>query len=458
MLPTLRFPLLGLGAALVLSSAFTRRVEDDNCRVPTAVCRPPQATQQPDSELLLRPTRVWDGIADAPREGMVVLVRGSRIAAVGPAATIKASSSARVVDLPGLTLIPGMIDAHSHVLLHPYNEASWDDQVLKESTALRVARATNHVRATLMAGFTTLRDLGTEGAGYADVGIKHAIDRGVIPGPRLIVTTKAIVGRGSYGPKGYSTEFDVPQGAAEVGNIEEMVREVRDQIGHGADWIKVYADYRWGPDGEARPAFTEAELRAAVEVAASSGRYVVAHSSTAEGMRRATMAGVANIEHGDAGTAEVFALMASKGVALCPTLAAGDATAQYAGWKKGQAPEPARITAKRQSFSLALKSGVTICNGSDVGVFTHGDNARELELLVAYGMTPLDVMRAATSTAAKVLRWSDRVGSIATGTFADLVAVSGDPTRDISAARAVRWVMKGGQVFRDETKGGVSTR
>ena len=405
-----------------------------------------QRTAPPD--VLVRPARVWDGVADAPRAGLVVLVRGGRIAAVGTPAEVGAATGATVIELPGLTLIPGMIEAHSHVLLHPYNEASWDDQVLKESTALRVARATVHVRNTVLAGFTTLRDLGTEGAGYADVGLKDAIDRGVIPGPRLLTTTRAIVGRGSYGPKGFSTEVDVPQGAEEAGNAEELVRVVRDQIKHGADWIKIYADYRWGPDGEARPAFTEAELRAAVEIAESSGRHVVVHSVTPEGMRRATLAGVTNIEHGDQGTTEVFRLMAERDVALCPTLAAGDAVSQYNGWRKGTDPEPARVGNKRRTFRLALDAGVTICNGSDVGVYTHGDNARELELLVNYGMTPLAAMKAATSVTAKVLRLQDRIGSIRTGLWADLVAVEGDPTREIGAARAVRWVMKGGEVFR----------
>jgi len=397
---------------------------------------------------------VWDGESDAAREGLVVLVVGDQVQAVGPASSIQVPAGARIVDLPGLTLTPGLIEAHSHVLLHPYNEATWDDQVLKESTALRVARASNHVRATLLSGFTLIRDLGTEGAGYADVGVKQAIDQGILVGPRMLVTTKAIVMRGSYGPRSFATDIDIPQGAEEAGNTDELVRVVRDQIKHGADWIKVYADYRWGPSGEARPAFTEAELRAAVEIAESSGRHVVAHSSTPEGMRRATLAGVTNIEHGDGGTAEVFTLMASKGVALCPTLAAGDATQQYGGWRKGIDPEPARIRAKRESFALARARGVTICNGSDVGVFSHGESARELLLLVDYGMSPLQAMRAATSVTARVLHMDDRVGRVKTGLWADLVAMDGDPTVDIAATQRVRFVMKGGIVYRNDATSG----
>jgi imidazolonepropionase-like amidohydrolase len=397
------------------------------------------------TEILLRPARVFDGVDPRPHEHWSVLVRGDRIAAVGP--TVAASSSAKVIDLPGTTLMPGMIEGHAHLFLHPYNEARWNDQVLHEPLALRTARAVVHAEGTLMAGFTTLRDLGTEGAGFADVGLKQAIDQGIVPGPRLLVATKAIVARGAYGPKGFEPGVPIPQGAQEVSGRDETVRAVRDQVAGGADIVKFYADYHYGQGEPSRPTLSQDELTAGVAAAHDAGRLVAVHATTPEGMRRAILAGADTIEHGFNGTAEVFRLMKSKGAALCPTLAASDAYARYFDHWTGQEPAPADVQDNRRSFQLALKAGVRMCMGGDVGVFAHGENAREMELMAEAGMPPADVLIAATSGNAAIFHLADR-GRISPGLLADLIAVDGDPTRDIAAVRRVRMVIKGGVVVR----------
>jgi len=395
--------------------------------------------------ILLKPAQVFDGVDPAPHPGWSVLVEGDRIAAAGPNVAVPAG--AKVIELPGATLMPGMIEGHSHLFLHPYNETLWDDQVLHEPLALRTARAVVHAEKTLDAGFTTERDLGTEGAGFADVGLKQAINQGIVPGPRLLVATKAIVARGAYGPKGFEPGVAIPQGAQEVSGTDEMTKAARDQVAAGADVVKMYADYRYGPGEPSRPTLSEAELAAGAAVGHDAGRIVAVHATTAEGMRRAVLAGVDTIEHGYGGTAQIFAMMHDRGIALCPTLAASEAYARYFQHWDGQEPAPESVQQNRRSFQLAMKAGVKICMGGDVGVFTHGKNWLEMEAMQRAGMSPPQVLISATSRNAEIFHLADR-GQVKPGLLADLVAVDGDPTRDVSAVEHVRLVMKGGEVVR----------
>ena len=395
------------------------------------------AAQQPI--YLITANRLFDG--EQMHTGWGITVQGNRILKVGPVSDLQQNGQ-DVVDAGDATILPGMIEGHCHLLLHPYDETSWNDQVLRESLAERIARATIHARKTVEAGFTTVRDLGTEGAGYADIGLKQAIEKGVITGPRMWCAGPAMVATGSYGPKGFADQVDVPQGAIEVDG-EGIIHEVRTEIGHGVDVLKIYADYRWGRNGEALPTFTEDEIHTAVQTAASAGRDVAAHAATKEGMLRAIRAGVRTIEHGDQVDREVLQAMLDHHVALCPTLAAPEAIFLYRGWKKGIDPDPERITEKKAGFKLALTMGVPIVAGGDVGVFSHGDNARELELMVEYGMAPLDVLRAVTSGNAYWLHMNN-LGSLKPQYLADVVIVKGDPGQNIHRLRDITGVMKDG--------------
>ncbi len=413
------------------------------CLILYASCFNPNRSLAQDV-FYLTADRLFDG--EKMWTGKAVLVKGNKIMAIVEKSS-PIPSGAKVLDFKNATLLPGLIEGHAHLFLYPYNITDWDTQVLKETDALRTIRASVHAKNTLMAGFTSVRDLGTEGAGYADVSLKKAILDKIIEGPRMMVAGRAIVSTGSYGPKGYDNDQKIMLGA-EPADGNELVRVVRDQIWQGADFIKIYADYRWGLMGEDRPTFTLDELKLINEVTTSSGRVMVCHAKSKEAIRRSVLAGAVTIEHGDFLDEEIGKLMKEHQVIFMPTIAAVDKITQYRGWKKGIDPDPENVVRKKLSFKAALASGVTIGMGGDVGVFPHGDNVMEMELMAEYGMPNLDILKAATSVNARAMNWQDKLGHIKEGFLADLVVVKGNPLENISQIREVKFVMKDGVIYK----------
>lgn len=414
---------------------------------PTAPGRVPLAVRP----VVVRAARLLDGLTDQARTGRAVLVRGERIAAVGPADSITAAAGpgARVIDLGDATLMPGLIDAHTHVLLQgDVTAADYDAQVLGESIPYRTIRATVAARRALEQGFTTIRDLETEGAMYADVDVKTAINRGVIPGPRMFVATRAFAPTGMYGPSGYSWEIALPKGVQIVDGVDDIRRAVREQVANGADWIKVYADRRYSlaADGRLRsmPNYTDEEMKAFADEARRLGKKTAAHAMGWDGIDLALRAGFNTIEHGVGMTDDLLDRLVRQNAYWCPTISVEDYVASGRGGVWEQMPRLVRAAVAR-----GLKKGARIANGSDVGGFPWTEPmAREIADLVSAGMTPAQAVRAATSVAADLLDQRENLGAVAPGRYADLIAAPGDASRDVTALQRVSFVMKNGQVFR----------
>ncbi|HTK43306.1 MAG TPA: amidohydrolase family protein [Gemmatimonadales bacterium] len=417
----------------------------------------PQAAPAPTAaprRIIIHAGRLIDGVTQAPRSDQGILVEGDRIVSVGPYVEISGKAAgAERVDLGSMTVLPGLIDNHTHVLLQgDVTAADYDEQLLKESIPYRTIRATAAARTALMNGFTTIRDLETEGAMYADVDLKTAIARSVVPGPRMFVATRAFSATGMYPLLGYSWELRMPEGVQVVDGPDEIRKAVREQVKYGADWIKVYADRKYyiASDGRLRSwvNFTDEEFKAFVSEAHRLGRKVAVHAVGWDGIDAALRAGVNTIEHGDGLTPDLIDRMIKQKVYWCPTIYVG---VYVAGGRGG--PWPKMVELERQAFGTALKRGLLplISYGTDAGGYPWTENqAKEFAYMVKYGMTPMQAIKAATSVAAGLLDRGDSLGAVAPGHYADLVAVRGDPLRDITELERVRWVMKGGTVYKSE--------
>jgi len=398
----------------------------------------------------IRAGRLMDGKSDSPISNALILIEGKNIVSVTPGGS--APSGVELIDLSNATVLPGLVDAHTHVLLQgDITAEDYDKQLLKQSIPYRAILAARNAQIALSHGFTALRDLETEGAMYADVDVKKAINDGEIPGPHMQVATRAMTPTGMYGPLGYSWEIRIPQGVQYVDGVEEIRKAVREQIMYGADWIKYYSDhgYFYGPDGvlHSHVNFTDEEARAIVEETHRIGKRVAAHAIGNDGIAAALRAGADTIEHGDGLTEPQMEEIARRGIYWVPTIAVG---AYVASGRQGNWPK--MVETEKAAFQLALKKNVKIVMGTDAGGFDWRDlnEAKEFEYYVNYGMSPMQAIRTGTSAAAELLGWSDKMGTIEAGKWADIIAVSGDPLKDITELQRVKFVMKSGAVFKNE--------